>query len=411
MVPGAQLSRQLPRLENEARASALSVAPTVIAFGVAAIWFDDPTRLTTAMGLVTAGLAFALQKVITAGAGYIVILRGKTFNVGDRIVMGGVRGDVIGLDFTQTTIMEMGQPPAVQGADPAMWVRSRQFTGRIVTVTNDKVFDEPVYNYTREFPFIWEEMAVPIPYRGDHARVETILLQAVSQHARELDRESEPVRRALERHYFIGLDDLTPRVFYRLTDNWVELTVRFIVEAHGVREIKDAIARTVLRELAQILRETAREIDKLGRYGGEEFMVVLPGSDSEAPCRPSSSPDSRVSWEASSSPGSSPAHPSTRRSVSSSRNSWRWRASAPTRSRRVMASPAGSAWNRATSPDRTSVSPTSAGSSVKPPRSSTSPPSSPASPSTVPQAVPSRSRSTWTRDRHRSTSTPERRRR
>src|SRR5690242_4933555 len=114
--------------------------------GVASIWFDDPARLATALGLVTAGLAFALQKVVTAVAGYFVILRGKTFNVGDRIVMGGVRGDVIALDFTQTTIMETGQPPPVQNADPAMWVRSRQYTGRIVTVTNAKIFDEPVYN-------------------------------------------------------------------------------------------------------------------------------------------------------------------------------------------------------------------------------------------------------------------------
>jgi small-conductance mechanosensitive channel len=75
--------------------------------------------------LVTAGLAFALQKAVTAVAGYFVILRGNTFNVGDRIVMGGVRGDVIGLSFTQTTIMEMGQPAAVQSADPAMWVQAR----------------------------------------------------------------------------------------------------------------------------------------------------------------------------------------------------------------------------------------------------------------------------------------------
>ena len=44
---------------------------------------------------MTAGLAFALQNVVTSFAGYFVILRGKTFNVGDRIVMGGVRGDVI----------------------------------------------------------------------------------------------------------------------------------------------------------------------------------------------------------------------------------------------------------------------------------------------------------------------------
>ncbi len=103
--------------------------------GFLSIWFDDPTRLATGIGLVSAGVAFALQQVITAIAGYIVILRGEMFTVGDRITLGGVRGDVIGIRLTQTTIMEMGQPPAVQNADPAMWVRSRQYTGRIVNVS------------------------------------------------------------------------------------------------------------------------------------------------------------------------------------------------------------------------------------------------------------------------------------
>jgi small-conductance mechanosensitive channel len=151
---------------------AIRVAMTVVlVVGLASIWFDDPTRLATGLGLVTAGLALALQKVVTAVAGYLVILRGGTFNVGDRIVMGGVRGDVIALGFTQTTIMEMGQPPAVQNADPAMWVRSRQYTGRVVSVSNARIFDEPVYNYTRDLPYLWEEFALPISYRADRARL------------------------------------------------------------------------------------------------------------------------------------------------------------------------------------------------------------------------------------------------
>ena len=50
----------------------------LLLLGLVSIWFDDPTRLTTALGLITAGLAFALQKVVTAVAGYFVILRGKT---------------------------------------------------------------------------------------------------------------------------------------------------------------------------------------------------------------------------------------------------------------------------------------------------------------------------------------------
>lgn len=64
-----------------------------------------------------------------------------------------------------------------------MSVRSRQFTGRILTVTNSKIFAEPVYNYTREFPFIWEEVALPITYRADRDGAEAILLQAARLHA------------------------------------------------------------------------------------------------------------------------------------------------------------------------------------------------------------------------------------
>lgn len=227
---------------------AASVAAAVLTIiALLSIWFDDPQRLATSLGFFGAGLAFAMQRVVTALAGYFVVMRGNTFTVGDRITMGGVRGDVIALTFMQTKIMEMGQPPSVQGADPAMWVRSRQFTGRIVTVTNDKVFDEPVYNYTREFPFIWEEMSVPIPYRADRAQAEAILLACVRERAEALDRDSQPVRRALERRYFVDLDELTPRVFYRLTDNWLELSVRFIVADHAIRSAKDAISREVLR--------------------------------------------------------------------------------------------------------------------------------------------------------------------
>lgn len=233
------------------RQGASITAAIMSVLAMLSIWFDDPRRLTTAVGIFGAGLAFALQRVVTALAGYVVIMRGNTFTVGDRITMGGVRGDVIALTFMQTKIMEMGQPPSVQGADPAMWVKSRQFTGRIVTVTNDKVFDEPVYNYTREFPFIWEEMTLPIPYRADRARAEAILLSCVAERVGPLDRQSEPVRRALERRYFIDADDLTPRVFYRLTDNWLELTVRFIVGEHGIRDVKDAIGRGVLRRFEE----------------------------------------------------------------------------------------------------------------------------------------------------------------
>lgn len=221
----------------------------VLLLGVVSIWFDDPTRLTTGVGLVTAGVAFALQRVVTALAGYVLILRGNTFNVGDRIVMGGVRGDVIALGFMQTTIMEMGQPPPVQNADPAMWVRSRQYTGRIVTVSNSRVFEEPVFNYTRDLPYIWDEMTIPVGYQADRAQAERILLDAAERNTQEITELGEPAIAALEKRYLVKRTDMKPRVYWRMTDNWLEMTVRFLAHDHAVRDLKDAMARDILAGL------------------------------------------------------------------------------------------------------------------------------------------------------------------
>ena len=221
----------------------------VSVIGLLSIWFDNPANLTTAVGLVTAGLAFALQKVVTSVAAYFILLRGTNFTVGDRITMGGVRGDVVALGFFQTTIMEMGQPPAVQGADPAVWVQSRQFTGRVVTVANSKIFDEPIYNYTREFPFIWEEMRLPISFRDDRAKVEQILLQAAQRHSVQPAELDAGMLHAVETKFGVREADFEPKVYWRVTDNWVELTVRLLTPDRGVRDIKDAMAREVLAKL------------------------------------------------------------------------------------------------------------------------------------------------------------------
>lgn len=243
--------QRLVRVRFWARQAVSLLAALVVVIGLISLWFDDPARLTTAIGLVTAGLAFALQKVITAIAGYFVIMRGKTFTIGDRIVMGGVRGDVIDLGFAQTTIMEMGQPPPVQKAEPAMWVQSRQYTGRLVTVSNARVFDEPIYNYTREFPFIWEELAIGISYRADRERAEALLLAVAERHTADIQRLGDEDRAELMRRHFMAEPDVRPRVYLRMTDNWLELAVRFLARQHGVRDLKDAMTRDLLRGLAE----------------------------------------------------------------------------------------------------------------------------------------------------------------
>lgn len=258
----SRLLRLLARLLLRGRANervrfwtgqAVNLTTTVLSIiGLVSIWFDDPARLATALGLVTAGLAFALQRVVTALAGYIVILRGKTFSIGDRIRMGGVRGDVIALSLIQTTIMEMGQPPEVQSDEPAMWVMGRQYTGRVVTLTNDKIFEEPVYNYTREFPFIWDEMQVPIPFQADRNRIEQMLLDVAQRHTVNIEQLSHASIEEMQRRYFMRTTDIKPHVFFRLTSNWVQMSLRFVARADEVRQMKNLMTREILNALEEM---------------------------------------------------------------------------------------------------------------------------------------------------------------
>ena len=218
----------------------------VMTIGLISIWFNDPKTLATALGLVLAGLAFAMQRAVLAFVGYVIILRGRTFNVGDRIVMGGVRGDVVSLGFMQTAIMEMGEPPGEQSDAPSLWVQGRQYTGRLVTITNDKLFDSPVYNYSREFPYIWEEMKIPVPYRTNRRDAERILLEVAQKHTLKVVELSRDVLDELRRRHFLREAELEPHVFFRLTDNWVEMSLRFIARDSGIRALKDKMSRDIL---------------------------------------------------------------------------------------------------------------------------------------------------------------------
>lgn len=206
---------------------------------VAAIWRPFAGRLGLVLGFVTAGVAFAMQEVIGALAGWVSIATGRLYRVGDRVDVGGVRGDVIDLTPLRTKLMEMGSP---EGS--TSWVHGRQLTGRIVSVTNKSVFTAPVFNYSTSFDFLWEELVVPIPYDQDWRRAERLFSDAV----REVSAR-EDARRAVEqmrRSYPIPPTDLEPRVFVRATDNWIELSARFVVPVRSARGAKDEISRRVI---------------------------------------------------------------------------------------------------------------------------------------------------------------------
>jgi small-conductance mechanosensitive channel len=211
---------------------------TVIVLAV--LWRPFAGNLGVVLGLVAAGLAFAMQEVIGAFAGWVNVLSGRIYRIGDRIEVGGVRGDVIDITPLRTKVMEIGDGADERGS----WVRGRQFTGRVVAVSNKKTFTDPVFNFSQGFDYLWDELTLPVAYRSDWRRASEILREEVARvsdtagaasAAEELVRRF-PVRRA----------DIEPRVFARATDNYVELSARFAVPLREARQLKDELTRSII---------------------------------------------------------------------------------------------------------------------------------------------------------------------
>jgi len=213
----------------------------LIAAGI--VWRPFAGQLGLVIGLITAGLAFAMQELIGALAGWFNIVSGSIYRVGNRVEVGGVRGDVIDVTPLRTKVMEIGS-----SADDRAWIRGRQYTGRVVAISNKMTFTEPVYNYSAGFDFIWEEVMIPVAYDTDWKTAEVIMTEEAERIS-----VSEDARAAIARmveDYPIARTEIEPRVYVRSTDNYLELAARFVVPVRQARRSNDSFTRAVLARLA-----------------------------------------------------------------------------------------------------------------------------------------------------------------
>lgn len=195
--------------------------------------------LTVALGVAGAGIAFALQEVIASVAGWLALMFGNFYRTGDRVQLGGIKGDVIDIGVLRTTLMEIGQ-----------WVDGDLYNGRIVRVANSFVFKEPVFNYSGDFPFLWDEIKIPIQYGSDYEMARSLLEKIANEQVSGNAEEGKKIWKQMVRKYLIEDAQLDPMVSLVTNDNWVEFTVRYVVNYKRRRATKNNLFTAILKEVA-----------------------------------------------------------------------------------------------------------------------------------------------------------------
>jgi small-conductance mechanosensitive channel len=214
----------------------------VFAVFTASIFSVQMGQFAVILGVAGAGIAFALQEVIASVAGWMAVSVGGFYRPGDRIQLGGIRGDVIDIGILRTTLMECGE-----------WVNADLYNGRIVRVANSFVFKEPVFNYSGEFPFLWDEIMLPIKHGSDYHLAKKMLAAAAQDIVGDYAAAAEQAWIPVTRRYLIEQASVEPKITMNLNMNCIELTLRYVVDYKLRRSTKDLLFTRILDELAHHL--------------------------------------------------------------------------------------------------------------------------------------------------------------
>ena len=177
---------------------------TVVILGVFLIgrtWLVGMQSLITYLGLLTAGIAIALQDLIINLAGWGFIIWIRPFSVGDRIQMGDYAGDVIDIRLFQFSLLEIGNR-----------VDAEQNTGRLLHLPNGLVFREVFANYTQGFPFIWNEVPILVTFESDWEKARAILVEIINRLAPDVSDDMKRAARRVNNRFVISSGKITPLV-------------------------------------------------------------------------------------------------------------------------------------------------------------------------------------------------------
>jgi small-conductance mechanosensitive channel len=203
------------------------------------MWIQGIAGIATYFGLLSAGIAIALQDPLTNLAGWVFILVRQPFRIGDRIQIGTFHGDVVDIRLFRFVMLEIGN-----------WVHADQSTGRVLHVPNGLVFKNPVANYDEAFGCIWNELETTVTFESNWRKAKTALEEIANANAGELEPEIRKRIALASESMHIQFAKLTPVVWTTVADSGVKLTLRYLCRPRDRRVSSSRIWEQVLDSFA-----------------------------------------------------------------------------------------------------------------------------------------------------------------
>ncbi len=199
--------------------------------------------IVTFAGLITAGLAVAMQSVLVSIVGYFFLIGKYGIRVGDRVQIGEVTGEVIDLGLVRMHLMELGGHGTLGP------------TGRIVAFANSIVFQvsSGLFKQIHGVNFVWHEITLNLPSGTDYVAAKEKLTAAVADvlkgDSEEIARQSREIQRTTASSSF---GDARPRVLLYFSAAGADAHIRYPVHLRNAAEIDERVSQSLFAVVAAL---------------------------------------------------------------------------------------------------------------------------------------------------------------
>jgi small-conductance mechanosensitive channel len=204
---------------------------------VAATFATELSSLATFAGLITAGLAVAMQSVLVSVVGYFFLIGKYGIRVGDRVQIGSVSGEVIDLGLVRLHLMELSGEGSMSP------------TGRVVAFANSIIFQASggLFKQIPGVNFAWHEITLSLPPGADYPKMKDRLVQAVTNvikdYREDILRQTREIQKTASSN---AAGDAQPQVQLHFSASGVEALVRYPVQLQHAAEIDERVSRELL---------------------------------------------------------------------------------------------------------------------------------------------------------------------
>lgn len=232
----------------------------ILILGILFIWAPQLQTLAVSLLAIAVALAIATKEVIDCISGNFVRILNGAYSVGDRIEMGGVRGNVVDVNLLATTILEIGPGQT-----------SHQYTGRAMTVPNSVLLRNAVTNESYSKDYRLHIITIPLSTTDDWQEAERILLGAANDECLPFLEQAKRHMKKLEGKTWLDAPSIEPRVTFHLPEpGRINLLLRIPCPTRFPARLEQAILRRFLSQFRfgpPLVSNGQRVVDHLALSG------------------------------------------------------------------------------------------------------------------------------------------------